>query len=60
MDDYIKRKDVMDKCGWYNLIGGKHSIHAAQAWKIASVPAADVTEVIRCGECIHFNGTSLG
>ena len=51
MPDYINRSDVLDKCGWYNLADGKHSIHAAQAWEIASIPAADVVEVRR-GEWI--------
>lgn len=55
MDDYISREAVLKK-----LSGG-----AMDAWEYASlkndidsIPAADVVEVVRCGDCkFYTNGT---
>lgn len=50
-DDYVKRSDV------HKAFQPKYApaINRTFAAMIDSVPAADVVEVVRCGECQHYN-----
>ncbi len=50
-DDYVKRSDV------HKVFQPKYApaINRTFAAMIDSVPAADVVEVVRCGECQHYN-----
>lgn len=51
-DDYVKRLDV------HKAFQPKYApaINRTFAAMIDSVPAADVVEVVRCGECIYWRG----
>lgn len=50
-DDYVKRSDV------HKAFQPKYApaINRTFAAMIDSVPAADVVEVVRCGECQYYN-----
>lgn len=53
MAEYIEREAALRLCGWYNTVNGK-SICAARKDELASLPAADVVEVVRCKDCKHL------
>lgn len=43
--EYIEREAAYEKCGWYNTVNGK-SVCAVRKDELASIPAADVVEVV--------------
>lgn len=45
-DEYIKREDALKALEW--TWAGKAAFD-----KLKAIPAADVVEVVRCGECKH-------
>lgn len=60
--DYISREDAFNAMSATNLISNldsvitddAHRYHRAAERIIASIPSADVIEVIRCKECKYF------
>ena len=48
MAEYIKREDVI------NLITKRYENPEICTEEINQIPAADVVEVIRCKDCIHY------
>lgn len=58
MDEYIKREDAIDAVldVYYNTPDINLSGERLEA-AILKIPAADVVEVVRCRECVHWKPT---
>lgn len=57
MSEYIKREDALDAV-LFTLVGTGHQSNAIYA--IRDIPTADVVEVVRCRDCVHWGGATYG
>ena len=59
MDDLIRRQTVLnmiDDVQFGNITNKLSQLHEA----VKNLPSVDAVEVVRCGDCKHFDGESCG
>ena len=52
-------KDETKRCGSVPSIGSCTTDNESLAYVLAQTPTADVVEVVRCKDCIHFEAITL-
>ena len=67
MSRYIDGEELINKlleeCDYLcdrGMLGAEHIIKHNAMTVVEEMPTADVVEVVRCGECIHWNSETHG
>jgi len=60
-NDYIRKQDVSDWLKQYgqDVLHGKYKFSLMYIWKnIMDLPSADVVQVVRCENCVHWSDSN--